>query len=50
MGKELIMSRLTLILAAIMAICANLSAQLTQPMMADTLTIAEPDSTNERYV
>ena len=44
------MSRLTLILAAIMAICANLSAQLTQPMMADTLTIAEPDSTNERYV
>ena len=44
------MSRLTLIFAAIMAICANLSAQLTQPMMADTLTIAEPDSTNERYV
>ena len=44
------MSRLTLILAAIMAICANLLAQVTQPMMADTLTIAEPDSTNERYV
>ena len=33
-----------------MAICANLSAQITQPVMADTLTIAEPDSTNERYV
>lgn len=40
----------TLIYVAIMAICANLSAQITQPVMADTLTIAEPDSTNERYV
>ena len=33
-----------------MAICAALSAQVMQPMVTDTLVIAEPDSTNERYV
>ena len=44
------MRRLTLIYATMMVICAALSAQVMQPMMADTLAIAEPDSTNERYV
>ena len=44
------MRRLTLIYATMMVICAALSAQVMQPMMTDTLTIAEPDSTNERYV
>lgn len=44
------MRRLILTYAAMMIICATTSAQIVQPMMTDSVIVAEPDSTNERYV
>ena len=44
------MRRLILTYAAMMIICATMSAQIVQPMMTDSVIVAEPDSTNERYV
>ena len=44
------MRRLILTYAAMMIVCVAMSAQMVQPMVADSVIVAEPDSTNERYV
>lgn len=44
------MRRLILTYAAMMIVCVAMSAQMVQPMAADSVIVAEPDSTNERYV
>ena len=44
------MRRLILTYATMMIVCVAMSAQMVQPMVADSVIVAEPDSTNERYV